>query len=283
MFALRQVRTYCVSAPLILPKEYGLRHSDIFNAKVTPPKESWLYNFDTLASVKLGLVGLHPKVFSAFPRPDLIAMNVIWQQKYRKIDWLKMKTRAEFRTLNKKPWPQKGTGRARHGSRRSPQFTTGGWSHGPRGPKTSFFMLPYFNRVVGLISTITCKFAQNDIKIVDTLESFPSDDPQFLKEMIKTRGWGPSVLIADTTDIFPKNLALASHGIDHINCMPTYSLNVYSMLKHETLVLTYSALRELEEKLLFQLNRTDLKEIIGKYEAPKVVPNYPNTDPILQP
>uniref|UniRef100_T1K1M5 Large ribosomal subunit protein uL4m n=1 Tax=Tetranychus urticae TaxID=32264 RepID=T1K1M5_TETUR len=217
MLTLRQLRSFCSNAPLILPREFKLRHSDIFNEQITPIKESWLYNFDTTLPVKLGLVQLHPRIFSAFPNPQMIATNVSWQQKYRTIDWLKMKTKAEFRTLNKKPWPQKGTGRARHGSRRTAQFTTGGWVNGPRGPKTGFFMVPFYTRVHGLISTLSVKFAQNDIKIVDTLTSFPSDDPKFLTDMMSTRGWGPSTLIVDTTDIFPKNIALSAHGVEYIN------------------------------------------------------------------
>ena len=283
MLTLRQLRSFCSNAPLILPREFKLRHSDIFNEQITPIKESWLYNFDTTLPVKLGLVQLHPRIFSSFPNPQMIATNVSWQEKYRKIDWLKMKTKAEFRTLNKKPWPQKGTGRARHGSRRTAQFTTGGWVNGPRGPKTGFFMVPFYTRVHGLISTLSVKFAQNDIKIVDTLTSFPSDDPKFLIDMMSTRGWGPSTLIIDTTDIFPKNIALSSHGVEYINCMPLYGLNVFSMLKHETLVLTYSALRELEDKILYHLDRLDVTDVNRAYEAPKIVPNYPNTDPLLQP
>jgi len=96
----------------------------------------------------------------------------------------------------RKPWPQKGTGRARHGSIRSPLFYGGGQAHGPRGPKSYFFMLPFYARVKGLYSTLSVKLAQDDLKIVDSLE-IPSKDPKFLERLAEERHWGMSVLFVD--------------------------------------------------------------------------------------
>lgn len=70
------------------------------------------------------------------------------------------KVRNEVRGGGRKPWPQKGLGRARHGSIRSPLFRGGGVIHGPRSPKTYFFMLPFYKRVLGLTSTLSIKHAQ---------------------------------------------------------------------------------------------------------------------------
>lgn len=69
-------------------------------------------------------------------------------------------TRAERSGGGRKPWPQKGLGRARHGSIRSPLFINGGISHGPRGPTSYFYMLPYYSRVLGLVSVFSIKLAQ---------------------------------------------------------------------------------------------------------------------------
>jgi len=91
---------------------------------------------------------------------------------------------------------------------------------------------------------------------VDSLD-IPTDDPQYIIDLIKSRGWGRSTLFVDTNDIFPTNITAATDSIQHANLMPVYGLNVLSMLKHETLVITERALEDLTKKLIFALNRTD--------------------------
>jgi len=204
----------------------------------------------------LGMIDLHPDVFGVSPRTEVIAENVIWQDLYKKVNWAWTPTTNEMRGGGKKPWPQKGLGRARHGSIRSPIFIGGSKAHGPRGPKTYFFMLPFFKRVMGLVTTLSVKFAQDDIKIVDSLE-VPSEDPKFMEDLVEKRKWGVSVLFIDDSDIMPRNIALATDPINNMNLMPVYGLNVHSMLKHETLVLTLAAVNKLEERLLFNLHRHD--------------------------
>lgn len=87
-------------------------------------------------------------------------------------------------------------GRSRHSSIRSPLFRGGGVVHGPRGPTTHFYMLPYHTRIAGLTSTLSIKLAQDDLHVVDDLE-VPTDDPNYLHELTKSRSWGPSVLFVD--------------------------------------------------------------------------------------
>uniref|UniRef100_A0A182QAT3 Large ribosomal subunit protein uL4m n=1 Tax=Anopheles farauti TaxID=69004 RepID=A0A182QAT3_9DIPT len=117
-------------------------------------------------------------------------------------------------------------------------------------------MLPFYNRVLGLISMLSIKLAQDDLHVVRDLE-LPTEDPQYLKELFAARLWGPSVLFVDSSDILPRNISIIAEEITHVNLMPTYGLNVYSMLKHNTVVLTESAVRDVERKLLEHLNRND--------------------------
>ncbi|XP_023238272.1 39S ribosomal protein L4, mitochondrial-like [Centruroides sculpturatus] len=233
--------------------------------KYTKPRQAWVEGLDTLESVKLGTVDLHPDVFAVPPRLDMLQFNVQWQMLYRRVDWKCVRTRAEMPGGGRKPWPQKGLGRARHGSIRSPLWIGGGVAHGPRGPKTRFFMLPYFVRVKGLVVALSVKFAQDDLKIVDGLD-LPTDDPKYLEELVERRRWGPSVLFVDDADVVPRNVGLAVDGIGHLNLMPVYGVNVYSLLKHETVVLTLAALAKIEERLLFNLNRSDICDVQKKYE-----------------
>ena len=114
--------------------------------------------------------------------------------------------------------------------------------------------LPYFNyfsfciRIVYVFS--------DDVKIVYDLE-LPSEKPKYIEDLIDNRGWAISTLFVGKDDMFPRNLTAATETIFHVNMMPVYGLNVYSMLKHKTLVLTIDAMMQIEEKLLFALNRTD--------------------------
>ncbi|XP_075153791.1 mitochondrial ribosomal protein L4 [Haematobia irritans] len=219
-------------------------------------RQAWIENVDAVEERKLGLIELHPDIFATQPRVDVIQENIEWQRKYRYVSFAHTKTRAEVRGGGRKPWPQKGGGRARHGSIRSPLLKGGGIAHGPRSPTTHFYMLPFFKRVMGLTSTLSVKLAQDDLHIINDVE-IPSKDPEFIKDLIKERNWGPSVLIVDKNAEFPENICYATDSLGYVNLMPAFSLNCYSMLKHETLVLTVEAVKHIEDRLLFQMHRTD--------------------------
>ncbi|CAH0407063.1 unnamed protein product [Chilo suppressalis] len=253
---LLPIRTYVSVNPQSIPLDNSLvvtKKEWKFPPAYTKPREVWIENLDTLEEKKLGLFELHPSVYATTPRIDIIHRNVVWQRKYRWVSWAHTKTRAEVRGGGKKPWPQKGLGRARHGSIRSPLFRGGGVAHGPRSGKTHFFMLPFHLRIQGLTSTLSTKLAQDDLHIVKDLE-LPSDEPDFLLDLIESRNWGPSVLIVDDSDLAPRNITAAADAIAHVNIMPVYGLNVYSMLKHDTLILTLSAAAKIEERILQHLH-----------------------------
>lgn len=203
---------------------------------VRAPRHVWVESLNSPEEKKVELVELHSEIFASPPRIDIIHQNIQWQRKYRWVSFAHTKTRNEVRGGGRKPWPQKGLGRARHGSIRSPLFRGGGIVHGPRSPTTHFFMLPYYSRVLGLTSTLSVKLAQDDLHIVDHL-NIPTDDPRFIQDLITERCWGPSVLFVDDLDILPENFAVAIETIGHVNFMPVYGLNVYSMLKYNTLVI----------------------------------------------
>lgn len=247
-------------APIISKRSYA--DEKFFYQK---PREVWLENLDTVESKKVGLVALHPDVYGAAPRIDIIHQNVRWQRLYRFVSYAHTKTRAEVRGGGKKPWPQKGLGRARHGSIRSPLWKGGGIAHGPRDPTPHFYMLPFYTRVLGLTSALSVKLAQDDLYIITDLE-LPSSDPAYMEELIEARYWGPSVLFVDTDDIMPMNITQATDSMKHVNLMPAYGLNVYSMLKHNTLVLTERAARLIEERILYQLHRPDSTILLQKFK-----------------
>ncbi|KAH8255794.1 hypothetical protein KR038_010843 [Drosophila bunnanda] len=254
------------STPLILPLDYAASYSPVSRSTA---RQAWIENTDAVAERKVGLIELHPDVFAGQPRVDIIQENVEWQRKYRYVSMAHTKTRAEVRGGGRKPWPQKGMGRARHGSIRTPLFKGGGVVHGPRSPTTHFYMLPFYKRVLGLTSTLSVKLAQDDLHIIEGVD-IPTGDAQFLKDLIAERNWGPSVLIVDEGHMFPANISQASDDLGYVNLMPSFGLNVYSMLKHDTLVLTVAAVKHLEQRLLYQLHRNDAASKGGKFKLDQV-------------
>lgn len=181
--------------PSIIPLD-----TEQFQPKYQAARQVWIENLDTVAEQKCGLLDLHPTIFATTPRIDVIHQNVEWQRKYRFVSFANTKTRSEVHGGGRKPYPQKGLGRARHGSIRSPLWRGGGIAHGPRSPTTHFYMLPVHQRILGLTSALSVKLAQNDLHVVNELE-LPVDDPEYLRQLIEQRVWGPSVLFVDTSDI----------------------------------------------------------------------------------
>ncbi|XP_030052940.1 large ribosomal subunit protein uL4m [Microcaecilia unicolor] len=216
--------------------------------------QAWLESLLHYDDERLGLVDLHPDVFTVPPRIDVLHQVVLWQRNFKRISYAKVKTRAEVRGGGRKPWPQKGTGRARHGSIRSPLWRGGGVAHGPRGPTSYYYMLPMKVRALGLKVALTTKLAQDDLHVIESLE-VPTPDPQYLQDLAQYRDWGDSVLIVGLDNNFPENILQATSKLKTITLIPALGLNVYSLLKHQTLVLTLDTLDFLEEKLLWQDNR----------------------------
>ncbi|KAM3924072.1 large ribosomal subunit protein uL4m [Leptodactylus fuscus] len=217
-------------------------------------KTVWLESLDEQEDEPTSLVQLHPDVFDVPPRIDVLHQVVTWQRNFKRISYAKTKTRAEVRGGGRKPWAQKGTGRARQGSIRSPLWRGGGVAHGPRGPTSYYYMLPMKLRVLGLKTALTTKLAQRDLHIIDSIE-IPSPDPQYLIDLFSRRHWGESVLIVDVNEDMPENILSATVNSKKINLIPAIGMNVYSMLKHDTVLLTVAAVDFLEEKLLWHDSR----------------------------
>jgi len=219
--------------------------------------EAWVSSLDRIEAHNHSIVRLHPDVFRVTPRLDLLHRNIIWQENYRNLILTKMLSRAEMPGGGRKPWPQKRQGRHHAGSIRAPGFVRGGFAHGVRGPKTLFYMLPETIRLHGLRTALTIKHVQDDLIIVDDFSSLPDDNPQFLHDLADARNWGYSVLFVDvSSNDIPRNLTQAADQIPSFNVMPVYGLNCYSIIKHETLILSRRALDILEQRILKHIHKT---------------------------
>ncbi|XP_071275092.1 large ribosomal subunit protein uL4m isoform X2 [Agelaius tricolor] len=231
------------------------------------PVQAWVGSLRHPQDALRGLADLHPDVFAVTPRLDILHTVATWQRNFRRISHARVRTRAEVRGGGRKPWRQKGSGRARHGSIRSPLWRGGGIAHGPRGPTSYFYMVPMRVRVLALKVALSVKLMQDELHLVESLE-LPSSDPQELLELARARRWGHSVLVVDTNE-FPENISAVAEGLKSITLIPALGLNVHSLLKHRTLVLTLDAVTFLEQRLLWHDSRY----------APLVPLSLPHRDP----
>lgn len=154
------------------------------------------------------------------------------------------KTRAEVKGGGRKPWRQKGTGRARAGSIRSPLWRKGGVTFGPR-PRSYYYSLPKKAKRNALKSVLSMKLAEKQLLILKTLElkEPKTKDGAKLLEALKL----DSALIVD--DHQNKNLFLSLRNIPKIKAVDTNLVNVYDVLNHKWLVFTQKAFESLMEKL----------------------------------
>ncbi|XP_006638887.2 large ribosomal subunit protein uL4m [Lepisosteus oculatus] len=227
-----------------------LRRSEVEIPAHLHPVRTWLGSLRGPEDDQLGLAELHPDVFAVPPRVDILHEVEVWQRNFKRISHAKVKSRAEVSGGGRKPWKQKGSGRARQGSIRSPLWRGGGIAHGPRGPTSYYYMLPMKVRVLALKVALSAKLAQDYLHVVDSLE-MPAPDSQYLLDLARYRNWGDSVLIVDVKEDLPGNILKATADLKTVNVIPVIGLNVHSMLKHETLVLTLDAVNFLEKKLLW--------------------------------
>ncbi|CAN1230183.1 50S ribosomal protein L4 [Linum grandiflorum] len=162
------------------------------------------------------------------------------------------KTISEVSGTGRKPWNQKGTGRARHGSLRGPQFRGGCVMHGPK-PRSHAFKLNKKFRRLGLKIALTARAAEGKLLVFDDLEVPTHKTKQivdYVQQMEKTK----KLLLVDG-DSINENLKRATQNLHYVNVLPSIGLNVYSMLLHDTMVMTRSAVNKIVDRMHTPINR----------------------------
>ena len=197
----------------------------------------------TLDNAQAGTAELPDEIFAATPRADIMARVVHWQLAKRRSGNHKVKGMSEVSGTTKKPYKQKGTGNARQGSLRSPQFRTGGVVHGPV-VRDHGYDLPKKVRRLGLISALSQKHADGKLVVLDA--AIGAGKTKELAAKLRTLGWA-SVLIVDRA--VDAGFLRASRNIPHVDVLPTVGANVYDILKHDVLVVTTAGVEGLRERL----------------------------------
>ena len=152
-------------------------------------------------------------------------------------------TRSEVRGHAKKPWRQKGTGRARHGSTKGPQWTGGGIVFAPK-PRDFSKKVNKQKKRYALLSAISAKLAQNEFVVLDKFD-FASAKTKEAKAFLDAFKFDKSVLVVN--DLNNENVRLASANIKNLSLSEIDNLNVYDVISNKNIVFTQSAIKSLEE------------------------------------
>lgn len=187
---------------------------------------------------------VYADIFGREVRKDLLARAVNWQLAKRRAGTHKTKEIGDVQGTTKKPYNQKGTGNARQGSLRSPQFRGGATIFGPV-PRSHAHDLPKKVRKLALKTALSAKQAEGKLVIWSGADA--SGKTKDLSVKFGKLGW-KSVLVIDGTEVNEK-FALAARNIPGIDVLPQQGANVYDILRRDTLVLTKGAMESLVERL----------------------------------
>jgi large subunit ribosomal protein L4 len=203
----------------------------------------------TLDNTSAGTLALDEAVFGAAPREDIMARVVHWQLAKRRAGTHAVKGMGEVSGTTRKPYKQKGTGRARQGSLRAPQFRTGGVVHGPV-VRDHGYALPKKVRRLALISALSQKHAEGKLVILDGVAAVAKTKE--LASKLKTLGWRSTLIIDRAID---PGFAQASRNLREIDILPSPGANVYDILRHDVLAITTAGVAALTERLTREIAR----------------------------
>ncbi len=193
---------------------------------------------------KVGELDLTEAIFGVEVKGHLLHEVVTWQRACRRAGTASTKSRGEVSGGGHKPWRQKGTGRARAGSIRSPLWRGGGTIFGPK-PRSYAYTLPKKVRRLALKMALSSKLANGQLLV---LEGYPHTEPKTrdFMEVLKTFELSKALFVTPEEN---RALTLSARNVPHIQVMLPEGLNVYDILKHEHLVLLSPALAAIESRL----------------------------------
>jgi large subunit ribosomal protein L4 len=197
-----------------------------------------------IAGEKVREIELDDSVFGCEVKPHLIHDVVIWQRANKRAATAKTKTRAEVSGGGKKPWRQKGTGRARSGTNRSPVWRHGGVVFGPNS-RNYVISLPKKVRKQALCSALSMKTSENMLRVVDAMNFTEPKTKQYVKAL-GSLGMENSLVIMGDAAV---NVALAARNHAKSKLLDVKGLNVYDILKYKGLVIDLKALELIQERL----------------------------------
>ncbi len=191
---------------------------------------------------------IHPQlkeeIFGAKVRPHLLHQTVVMQLNNRRAGTASTKTKGLVRGGGKKPWRQKGTGRARAGSSRSPLWVGGGTIFGPQS-RDYFYRLPKKARKQALLSALSAKNRDGKIIVLDKFE-LAEAKTKLMRTILEDLKITSALIVIPESDV---KVERSARNLPTVKVLRVEGLNVYDLLRHEHLILTEGALRLIEERM----------------------------------
>ena len=198
-----------------------------------------LYNMN---AEQVGEVELLDSIFGVEVNEGLVHTAVVSHLANKRQGTQSTKTRAEVRGGGRKPWRQKGTGRARQGSIRAPQWVGGGVVFAPK-PRDYSFKVNKKERRLALKSALASRVNENKLIVIDEL-NFPEIKTKSMKNVLDGFKLNKALIV---TEGETKNVALSARNIPGVKAAGVTNINVYDILKYDTFVVTKEALNKIEE------------------------------------
>ncbi|MDP3015055.1 MAG: 50S ribosomal protein L4 [bacterium] len=194
---------------------------------------------------KAGAIDLPDRIFAVKWNPDLVHQALMTQLGNRRQPLAHAKGRGEVSGGGKKPWKQKGTGRARHGSIRSPIWKGGGVTHGPNKERVFTKKINKKMNRLAIFSVLSRKFKDGEVKIIE----------QFDRDAQKTGKW--KEILKNISDLRSRTLLVSAsingsvhravRNIEKVDAIGSFSLNVYDLLKAKNIILEKESIKEMEK------------------------------------
>jgi large subunit ribosomal protein L4 len=194
---------------------------------------------------QVGEIELNESVFGIEPNQHVLFEAIVMQRASLRQGTHKVKNRSEVAGGGRKPWRQKGTGRARQGSIRSPQWRGGGTVFGPV-PRSYSYKLPKKVRRLAIKSALSTKVAEENILVLEAL-AFDAPKTKEFASVLKGLSVNSKTLVV--TDGLDENVALSARNIPGVTVVAANGISVLDVVGHDKLVMTKAAVEKVEEVL----------------------------------
>ena len=192
---------------------------------------------------KVSTVDLKEEVFGIEPNEAVVHSVLVNYLANQRQGTQNTKTRAEVRGGGRKPWRQKGTGRARQGSIRAPQWIKGGIALGPR-PRSYKYTVNKKERRLAIKSLLSSKVLENELTVVDALKFDEIKTKQMVNALTKLKLEGKTLIVLPEKN---ENVQKSARNIKNVKTLQVNTINVYDLLKYKNLVITLDTVKKLEE------------------------------------